>query len=84
MFMIHSVIDKDFVLIVDGQYRKLANPKRKRVKHLKMQPEFLESIAEKLEKSLKVFDSEVKSALLKIEKAKAAEKEAVSGAENGG
>lgn len=38
IYVVVSVIDGNFVLVCDGEYRKLDNPKQKRIKHL----EFLE------------------------------------------
>lgn len=35
IYLITQVIDEDFVLAVDGDKRRIANPKRKRQKHLK-------------------------------------------------
>ena len=37
-YLVISEIDENFVLVCDGKYRKLENPKQKRKKHLK--PEF--------------------------------------------
>lgn len=34
LFIILSIIDDSYVTIVDGKYRKLANPKKKKMKHL--------------------------------------------------
>ena len=35
-YVILSVVSADFVLLVDGKYRKLENPKLKRVKHVEV------------------------------------------------
>ncbi|RVU54071.1 KOW domain-containing RNA-binding protein [Anaerosphaera multitolerans] len=34
IFLVYKVLDESYVLIVDGKRRKLANPKKKKVKHL--------------------------------------------------
>lgn len=36
VYVVASKAGEDFVLVVDGRYRKLDNPKLKRVKHLKV------------------------------------------------
>jgi len=72
-FIIIAVADKDFVLLADGKYRTLAKPKRKRLKHLAMRREFIEGLAEKFSNKSRVFDSEIKSALNKIEAAEKTE-----------
>lgn len=51
------------VYVADGAMRKLAKPKRKKRKHLKMTGDRLMVIAEKLRTDQKVFDAEVWSAL---------------------
>ena len=37
-FIVLEVIDENFVLMADGLTRKLANPKKKKVKHLRPKP----------------------------------------------
>ncbi|MDO5041550.1 MAG: KOW domain-containing RNA-binding protein [Peptoniphilus sp.] len=34
VFLVREILDKNYVSIVDGKSRKLANPKRKKIKHL--------------------------------------------------
>jgi len=64
-FMIVNVVDEEYVYISDGDYRKLANPKLKKVKHLKITPVVLATIKEKLIDEKKVFDAELRSAIMK-------------------
>ena len=52
-----------FVFLVDGGMRKLAQPKKKNVKHVSHSGKSVDAIAKKLLSKQKVFDSEVKSAL---------------------
>ncbi len=61
----YVVVDstEEFVWICDGNVRKLANPKKKNVKHVKSNGAVLEPIKQKLTEKKKVFDSELKSAL---------------------
>ena len=49
--------------VVDGNFKKLADPKRKNLKHLRLLPEKADAIAEKLADGRQVFDTEVYSAL---------------------
>ena len=63
-FMITQVVDDQYVMIADGVVRKLANPKKKKLKHLSLKPLVLEGIAEKLQTGTKVFDAELKSAII--------------------
>ena len=36
IYVVMAVLGDDFVLLVDGKYRKTDNPKQKRVKHLEV------------------------------------------------
>lgn len=36
VYLVLAVLSADFVLLVDGKYRKLDNPKQKRAKHVKV------------------------------------------------
>lgn len=63
VYMISAIVDKDYVLVVDGDIRKFTNPKKKRIKHLKPTGAICENIATKLASDKKVFDAEVYSAL---------------------
>jgi len=61
VYCVYELVDKDFVTLVDGQTRKLENPKRKRTKHL----EILNSsdLKQKLEQGQKIYDSDIKAML---------------------
>ena len=62
-YLIKSVNADGTVMLVDGNFKRLATPKKKNVKHLKLLPDRAESIAEKLSDGRQVFDTEVFSAL---------------------
>ena len=62
-YLIKEVLPAGFVLVCDGNYKKLASPKKKSLKHLKLLPQRAEAIAEKFSYGGKVFDSEIYSAL---------------------
>ena len=63
IYLVSQIIDENFVLLVDGNFKLLANPKKKRIKHITVSSEVVLTIKEKLEKDKKVFDSEVFSAI---------------------
>ena len=63
IYLVSQIIDENFVLLVDGNFKLLANPKKKRIKHLNISNEVIVSIKEKLAENKKVFDSEVFSAI---------------------
>lgn len=62
-FIICDIIDENYVFLVDGNLRKLNNPKKKKIKHLDIKPVKIDSIRNKLLESKKVFDSEIYSAI---------------------
>lgn len=64
-YLIKQLLAGGYVYVTDGNYKKLAAPKKKSLKHLKLLPERVESIGLKLERDEKVFDTEVYSALKK-------------------
>ena len=62
-YRIKTVYPDGAVGLVDGNFKKLAEPKRKNLKHIRLLPEKAEAIAAKLADGRQVFDSEVYSAL---------------------
>ena len=62
-FIVLEILSPEYVLIADGQKHRLSHPKKKKVKHLKLTEDVLESIGRKLTEKRQVFDSEVRSAL---------------------
>ena len=62
-FIVLEILSPEYVLIADGQKHRLAHPKKKKVRHLKLTEDVLESIGRKLTEKRQVFDSEVRSAL---------------------
>ena len=62
-YLIKTVYPDGTVGVVDGNFKKLAAPKKKNLKHLRLLPEKAESIAAKRTDGRQVFDTEVYSAL---------------------
>ncbi|MCI8819953.1 MAG: RNA-binding protein [Clostridia bacterium] len=62
-YIIRYVYNESSVGVVDGNFKKLAAPKKKNLKHLRLLPEKAESIAAKFEDGRQVFDTEIYSAL---------------------
>lgn len=63
VFLILDIIDEHHVLIVDGDLRKLDNPKKKKVKHLIIYNTILPGFKEKLEDSLTINDAYIRKYL---------------------
>lgn len=63
LFIVIEIVNDDFVLVVDGDLRKLAKPKLKRKKHLKAIPYIAENFLQKKEKNQCVLDSDIRAEL---------------------
>ena len=64
-FMVYEIVDDSYVLIVDGDIRKIEKPKKKKIKHLKNTGDVLPGLAEKVLINAKIYDAEIYSALRK-------------------
>jgi len=62
-FVCVKVLSESEILIADGELHKLKKPKKKNVKHVKLNGVTLESVKEKLLAGKKVFDSEIRKGL---------------------
>lgn len=62
-YLIRLINGDGTVGVVDGNFKKLAAPKKKNLKHLRLLPEKAESIAAKFENGSMVYDTEIYSAL---------------------
>jgi ribosomal protein L14E/L6E/L27E len=63
LFIIVSLEDQ-YVFLVDGKLRKLANPKKKKIKHIQIIKYVDEIIKSKLENNEYILDSDIRKALL--------------------
>ena len=55
-------VENEFAFVVDGKYRLLQNPKKKRIKHLQDMHVVFENFNEKF-KAIKLYDFEIKKFL---------------------
>lgn len=62
-YLIVGICGEGAVLLSDGNFKKLASPKKKNLKHVQLLPEAVESIGLKLADGSKVYDTEIYSAL---------------------
>jgi ribosomal protein L14E/L6E/L27E len=61
-FVVFSM-ENDYVQIVDGDIRKISNPKKKKIIHIKNSGAVLEAIGNKIEQKKQLHDKEIISAL---------------------
>lgn len=62
-FIIVNVIDNEYVHIVDGDLRKVENPKKKKIRHIVILEEFSTGIKDKLENNEYVNNSMIRKFL---------------------
>lgn len=62
-FAVVATEGDNYVYLADGKFRKLDNPKKKKVKHVTETELVLRKVADKIEAHAKVFDAEIRGAL---------------------
>lgn len=63
IFLVLSIVDKEYVLIVDGSLRKLDKPKKKKVKHLTIYNTKLSELKYKLDNNVKINNAYIRKLL---------------------
>lgn len=63
VFIVSQILDEQYVLVCDGDLRKLSSPKKKKVKHLVIYNTVLTEFAEKLQSNKNLDDALVKGLL---------------------
>lgn len=62
-FVIVNILNDDYVLIADGSFRKISNPKKKKIKHLVLHEKYSEEVRMKLNNNEQITDSDLKTYL---------------------
>ncbi|OQB22341.1 MAG: 50S ribosomal protein L14e [Firmicutes bacterium ADurb.Bin182] len=65
-FVIVDVLDNEYVAIADGMLRKLAKPKKKKLKHLFLQRDSAVIIKQRLSEGQQVLDAQIRDCLLDL------------------
>ena len=69
LFIIIGIYDDQHVLIADGEYRRVENPKKKKLKHLQIVKKLssneseIQTIKDKINKSQEVTNAEIRKCL---------------------
>lgn len=63
LFIIYEIVDDQYVRLVDGDLRKLENPKLKKVKHLTKYNTVVVEIKEKLDSDIELKDAHIRRIL---------------------
>ena len=61
-----DIINENYVYVVDGDLRRVENPKKKKIKHLYLFNERIDFIAEKLKNNSEIHNEEIKKTLEKM------------------
>jgi ribosomal protein L14E/L6E/L27E len=62
-FIVVGIVDDNYVLIADGQLRKINSPKKKKIKHLVFHDKFLEDLQKKLLGNERITDADLRKSL---------------------
>lgn len=65
-FLVVGSADSEHVLLADGCLRRLERPKKKKLKHVRVEPAAAEGIKTKLLEGKQVFDAEIRNCLLNL------------------
>jgi large subunit ribosomal protein L14e len=65
-FIVIEIVDKDYVMLVDGDLRKIANPKRKKLKHLVFHEWVAEDIVKDVKEKNMIVDAQIRKSLQSI------------------
>jgi ribosomal protein L14E/L6E/L27E len=62
-FIVVGIIDNDYVLVADGQLRKINSPKKKKIKHLVFHENYSEDLQKKLMENESLTDADLRKSL---------------------
>ncbi|MEG6612991.1 KOW domain-containing RNA-binding protein [Pseudoclostridium thermosuccinogenes] len=66
-FVIVGIVDSMYVLISDGNLRRIEKPKKKKKKHLELSETVIESISNRLLTGQKVSNADIRKALAELD-----------------
>lgn len=62
-FIVVGIVDNDYVLLSDGDLRKINSPKKKKVKHLVFHNMLAEDVKAMLEENKRITDADLRKSL---------------------
>jgi ribosomal protein L14E/L6E/L27E len=66
IFIITEIIDANYVYISDGDLRRTENPKKKKVKHLVITKDIIDTIVQKISSDIRITNADIRKALAEI------------------
>lgn len=68
IFIITGLIDDNYAYICDGDLRRVENPKKKKIKHLVITKNIIDTIAQKISTDRKITNAEIRKLLVEFRK----------------
>lgn len=66
-FIVVGIVDNEYVLIADGDLRKIDNPKKKKIKHLVFHKKIAENISAGLKEKKHITDADLRKSLTSMD-----------------
>jgi ribosomal protein L14E/L6E/L27E len=63
VYLVVGITNNQVLLLANGRERKMANPKRKNIRHVNVLKSIAKGAAEKLQSGIKVTDEEIRQAI---------------------
>lgn len=57
--LVYGIIDNEYVTVIDGHHRKIENPKKKKLKHLRLTPKVASGFVKNIQAGLITTNEEV-------------------------
>lgn len=68
LFVVMGIINQDYVFIANGKLRRVENPKKKKLKHLRITTLQIEGIYDKIKANEKITNTYLRNELERLEK----------------
>lgn len=62
-FIVVGIVDDNYVLVADGDLRKISNPKTKKIKHLVFHDNISENVKNSLMENKRITDADIRKSL---------------------
>lgn len=67
IFLVADIVDSEYVLLIDGKLRKVEKPKKKKIKHIKVQNTVFQEYTERIEQGTQIDNKLIRKLLAPYE-----------------
>ncbi len=67
IFIVTEIIDANYVYISDGDLRRVENPKKKKIKHLVITKDIIDTIVQKISSDIRITNADIRKAIVEIQ-----------------